>query len=94
MTTTVSIRELSRNTNILANYDYIEIEDRKTHEFKGLFVSPHLAVEVKKFIEEKLENEKRIKIDKLIKFAGFASGDTKNLDVKEIQKLKNEKYSS
>lgn len=31
MTTTLSIRELTRNGAILGDYDYVDIEDRKSH---------------------------------------------------------------
>jgi len=35
----IGIRELVRDTSILDRYDYIEIEDKKTHKSKGIFVS-------------------------------------------------------
>jgi hypothetical protein len=38
MTTTMSIRELTRNGSMFGEYDYIDIEDRKSHEYKGVFI--------------------------------------------------------
>ena len=50
MTMKVEMRELARNSNILDGYDYVEVEDKKTHQFKGLFVSPKYAEEFKIFL--------------------------------------------
>jgi len=36
MTTTIGVRDISRNINMLQNYDYLDIEDKKTKEYKGL----------------------------------------------------------
>ena len=55
MTTKIGMRELSRNSNILDGYDYVEIEDKKTHEFKGLYVSAKYADDFKKFLDLKIE---------------------------------------
>jgi len=52
MTTTVGIRELSRNSKLLEQYDYVDVEDKKTHEYKGLFISPKYADEFKKYLEK------------------------------------------
>jgi 3'-phosphoadenosine 5'-phosphosulfate (PAPS) 3'-phosphatase len=92
MTMTISIRELSRNASSLNQYDYVEIEDKKTHEFKGIFVSSKYAQDVKELIDKKLKEEKSKKLDKIMKFAGIATGDTDNMSSKEIQELKNKKY--
>ena len=70
MTTTIGVRELVRNTNILDNYDYVEVEDKKTHEYKGLFISPKYAEEIKSFLDDKVSKEKQEKINRLMKFAG------------------------
>ncbi len=32
MTKKIGIREVTRNFSILNNYDYVEIEDKKTHK--------------------------------------------------------------
>ncbi len=70
MTMTVGIRELARNSNILDGYDYIEVEDKKTHEYKGLFVSPKYADEFKAFIDNKVSSEHQLKLNRLMKYAG------------------------
>ena len=53
MTTTMSIRELTRNGNMFKEYDYIDIEDKKSNEYKGVFISSKYADEVKKILEKK-----------------------------------------
>ena len=70
MTRMVGIRDLARNSNILDGYDYIEVEDKKTHEYKGLFVSPKYADEFKRFLEDKLSKEIQEKLDEVKRFAG------------------------
>ena len=66
MTKRVGIREVTRNFSILDEYDYVDIEDKKTHEYKGMFISSKYAKEFKKFLDEK----KQEKLDRLRKFAG------------------------
>ena len=73
MTTTMSIRELTRNGAMIGGYDYIDIEDRKSHEYKGVFVSRRFADEVKTFLEQKLNREKQAKLDRIMKYAGKGS---------------------
>ena len=73
MTTTMSIRELTRNGNMFGKYDYIDIEDKKSHEYKGVFVSAAYAEEVKKFLEEKLAKEREAKLERIRKYAGRGS---------------------
>jgi len=73
MTTTMSIRELTRNGSMFGEYDYIDIEDRKSHEYKGVFISSKYAEDVKKFLEKKLAKEKQEKLDRIMKFAGKGS---------------------
>ena len=70
MTTTMSIRELTRNGSMFSEYDYIDIEDRKSHEYKGVFISARYADEVKAFLEKKLAKEKQKKLDAIMQFAG------------------------
>ena len=47
MTTIVGIRDLARNINLLSDYEYVDIEDKKIHEYKGLFFSQNYAKEFK-----------------------------------------------
>ncbi len=90
MTTKIGIRELSRNSNILDAYDYVEIEDKKTHEFKGLFISAKYADEFKKFLELKIQKEHQEKLDKIMKYAGKGKIDESynNLSANEIKEKK------
>ncbi|MCV6608282.1 MAG: hypothetical protein OIF32_08725 [Campylobacterales bacterium] len=70
MTTTASIRDLTRNSSLLSQYDYVEIEDKKSHELKGLFISPKFAKEFKEYLDNKLNKEREDKLKKIKKFAG------------------------
>ncbi len=84
----VGIRELARNSNILDGYDYIEVEDKKTHEYKGLFVSPKYAEEFKRFLEEKEAKAIQEQLDEIMQFVG--SNEMKEryrgLDDKELMR--------
>lgn len=88
MTTTMSIRELTRNGSIFAEYDYIDIEDRKSHEYKGVFISSKYADDVKKFLEKKIAKEKQVLLDEITKFAGSNKMEEryKGLEGKELMK--------
>ena len=68
MTLKVGIRELARNSNILSGHDYIDVEDKKTHEYKGLFVSPKYADEFKIFLKDKISKNFKNNLVKLISF--------------------------
>ena len=91
----VGIRELVRDTSIFDRYDYIEIEDRKTHKSKGIFVSNKYANDIKKFLEEKEQKDIQEKLDALnsiVKFARNGHNDFldqfANDDPKVLQKVK------
>lgn len=92
MTARLGVRDIVRNFNILENYEYVEIEDKKTHALKGLFVSAELLDDVKKFIDEKLIAQKQQKIDALMPFVGMVSGVFDELSAQEIKAIKREKY--
>ncbi|MBT4195890.1 MAG: hypothetical protein HON46_10090, partial [Gammaproteobacteria bacterium] len=70
MTLKIGVRELARNSNILTGHDYVDVEDKKTHEYKGLFVSPKYADEFKKFLKDKISKELQKQLDEIDKFAG------------------------
>ncbi|CAA6805496.1 MAG: Unknown protein [uncultured Sulfurovum sp.] len=92
----MSIRELTRNGSMFSEYDYIDIEDRKSHEYKGVFISAKYADEVKAFLEQKLAKEKQKKLDKIMKFAGAVKVEERfqDKDAKEIREtIAKEKYS-
>ena len=92
MTIKIGIRELGRNSNILDGYDYIEIEDKKTHEYKGLFVSPKYADEFKKYLKAKISQQKQEELEEIMQFVGMCNGDTKNMTSQEIKASKRDKY--
>jgi hypothetical protein len=66
----MSIRELTRSGSKIADYDYIDIEDRKSHEYKGVLISAKYADEVKRFLEKKLAKEKQERIDEIMQYVG------------------------
>jgi hypothetical protein len=96
MTMKVGMRELARNSNILDGYDYVEVEDKKTHEYKGLFISPKYADEFKAFLEEKIAKDMQEKLDRIEEFAGKGRIHERfnNLTSREIrEKIAQEKYA-
>ena len=88
MTMVVGMRELARNSNILDGYDYVDVEDKKTHEYKGLFISPKYAEKFKKLLEEEISKNIKEQLDEIEEFAGSVEIDEKfkNLSYKEIRK--------
>ena len=90
MTIKVGIRELARNSNILDDYDYVEVEDKRTHEYKGLFISPKYADEFKKFLEAKISKKNKDKFDRVMKYAGKGKIEERfdNLSPSEIKAKK------
>ena len=96
MTMKVGMRELARNSNILDGYDYVEVEDKKTHEYKGIFISPKYADEFKAFLEEKIAKNMQEKLDRIEEFAGKGRIHERfnNLTSREIrEKIAQEKYA-
>ena len=97
MTMKIGIRELARNANILDGYDYVEVEDKKTHEYKGLFISPKYAEEFKRFLDDKITKEQQEKWNRLMKYAGKGEVHERfnNLTSSQIrEKIALEKYGS
>jgi len=88
MTTKMSIRELTRSGSKIAEYDYIDIEDRKSHEYKGVLISAKYADDVKAFLEKKIAKEKQKKLDEIMQFAGILSDATENMSAQEIKAKK------
>lgn len=88
MTKSMSVRDLTRSGSVLFDYDYIDIEDKKANEYKGVFVPRQYADDVKKFLDEKLEQERTSKLNAMMKFSGMLNGQT---DGKTIQELKAQK---
>ena len=95
MTTTIGVRELARNSNILDDYDYVDVEDKKTKQYKGLFISPKYAQEFKDFLEKKISRKHQQKLDRLMKYAGKGKIDERfnNLTSSQIkEKVAKEKH--
>ena len=92
MTTTLSIRELTRSGKILLDYDYVEIEDKKSHHYKGVFVPDRYAQEVKELINRKILLQQKEQKASLLKHAGIADGDISEKSFQEIKAEKKEKY--
>ena len=85
MTTTMSIRELTRNGSMFGQYDYINIEDKKSNDYKGVFISSKYADMVKEFLEKEIAKQKKQKLDEIMQFAGMMEGETKNLSMQELK---------
>jgi hypothetical protein len=92
MTARLGVREITRNFSILEDYDYVEIEDKKTHHLKGLFVSAELLDEVKVFIDLKLKAKKKQELDEMMQFVGMVNGDFEDLTAQDIKAIKKEKF--
>ncbi len=78
---TMGIRDLVRESKNITDYDMVNIEDKKTGEYKGVFVSYHYADDVKKMI---LARRKK-KVREFMKFSGMASGLFVNETVQSIK---------
>ncbi len=92
MTVKIGVRELARNSNILTGHDYIDVEDKKTHEYKGVFVSAVYADEIKVFLDRIIAAKKKKKLDAIMRFAGFAEGEFGEMSLQELTTLKRKKY--
>ncbi len=84
----MSIRELTRSGSKISDYDYIDIEDRKSHEYKGVLISAKYADEVKAFLKKKIAKEKQQRLEEIMQFAGILSGATDNMSAQEIKAKK------
>ena len=96
MTIKVGIKGLARNSNILDDYDYVEVEDKRTHEYKGLFISPKYADDFKSFLDDKISSQIQEQLDEIDKYAGSIEVEDRfnNLSYKEIRSvIAKEKYA-
>ncbi len=89
----MGIREITRNFSIIDEYDYIEIEDKKTHKIKGAFISGKYLDDIREVVRKIIEEKKQKEIDEILQFAGIASGDTKNMSEKELREYHAQKYA-
>jgi len=85
MTTTMSIRELTRNGSMFGQYDYINIEDKKSNEYKGVFISSKYASLVKDFLKKEIAKQEKKELDNIMQFAGIMNGETNNLSIQELK---------
>jgi len=94
MTVRIGIRELIRNTKLLDDYDYVEVEDKKTHEYKGMFISAEYADEVKKLLDKKIAQEKQLEMDALMQYAGAIEVDERYeaLSASQLREERAKKY--
>jgi hypothetical protein len=86
--TTISVRDLARNSSILDKYDYVEIVDKRKNELKGMFISAKYVKEFEKFIKRKKQKE----IEELMQFAGMVNGEFEDMNSQDIKEKKKEKY--
>lgn len=86
MTAVIGMREFSRNLNMLDSYDYVKLEDKKTHEKKGLYIPQKYADEIEKIMEEKIMQDRQAKFDRLKPFIGSMEVEDryKGLEGKEL----------
>ena len=80
----MSIRDLTRSGAMLNSFDYIDIEDKKSHDYKGVFIPSQYAEAVKSFLANKLAQEKSLKLAQLMQFSGMLTGETQQLSIKEL----------
>lgn len=94
MSITIGMRDLVRDSNIISHYDYVNIEDKRNHQYKGLLVSATHAKKVKEFLDKSIAAEKQKKLDEIMQFAGSVTIDSKynNLSSKELRRARAEKY--
>lgn len=94
MTTTIGIRDLARSADILKNFDYVNIEDKKTHKRKGLIVSNQYADEVEKYLKKIIAKKQQKDVDEIMQFAGSIEirDEFKNATPREINRAKHHKY--
>ena len=92
MTTTIGIRDLIRNSKILDEYDYVDVEDKRSHIYKGLFVSPKYAGELKAYLKKRIKEEKSKALNDIMQFAGVANGEFGEKKVQELTEKKSKKY--
>jgi hypothetical protein len=88
MTTRMSVRDLTRSGSTLFDYDYIDIEDKKANEYKGVFIPRQFAEEVKAFLNTKLSQERKANVDAMMKFSGILNGETGDSSMQTLKALK------
>ena len=85
MTTSMSIRDLTRSSKVILDYDYIDIEDKKQNSYKGVFIPNRYASQVKEFLDNIIKNENMQNFEKLKSFSSNFKGMTKNRNYKDLK---------
>ncbi len=88
MTTRMSVRDLTRSGSTLFDYDYIDIEDKKANEYKGVFIPRQFADDVKAFLNNKISQERKANVDEMMKFSGILNGETGDSSIQALKALK------
>ena len=86
MVATMSIRDLTRSSDSISEYDYIEIENKKSKKYHGLFIPPKHAKEMKEILDKKIADDKKAKLDELNSFTGMLSGEIGEDKVGDIKR--------
>lgn len=94
MPITIGMRDLVRDSSILTQHDLIDIEDKRTHQYKGVFVSAAHAQKVKDFVKQSIEAKKQKRLDAIMSVAGSLTIDPKynNMTSKQLRRTRAEKY--
>ena len=92
MTKRLGVREIVRNFSMLEDYDFVEIEDKKTHKLKGAFISSRLLGDVKEIIEKKEKERKQKRLDDIMQFVGIVDGDFGDMTAQDIKAKMRKKY--
>jgi hypothetical protein len=92
MSITLGIRDLVRNSKVLEEYPFVDIEDKKTHQYKGVFISAKYAKKIKELIQKEIKSEKKRKIDELMQFAGVFDSEFQENGIQELKAKKRDKY--
>jgi hypothetical protein len=79
------MRDLTRSSKSILDYDYVDIEDKKQKVYKGVFVPNRYADRVKEFLDEIIKNESMENFEKLKSFSSNFTGTTENRDFKELK---------
>ena len=78
----------------MKEYDYVNIEDKKTHQRKGLIVSNQYADEVEQYLKKIIAKKHQQDINDIMQFAGSIEirDEFKNATPREVNRAKHHKY--
>jgi len=88
----IGIRDLVRSSAKLGKYAYVDVVDKRSHTYKGLFVSPRYADEMKAYLKRKIQAEGEEKLNDIMQFAGTFDGGSDEKTVQELTAEKRKKY--